>query len=100
MAATDIPMLFLDRNLSIKRYTSPVGQIFNVKLHDYGRPIGDLTHNLLYDDLEKDSLQVLHDLSPIERAVKLRDGTKYIVRIRPYRTVEDRIDGVVLTFVR
>ncbi len=100
MAATDIPMLFLDRNLSIKRYTSPVRELFNVKLHDYGRPIGDLTHNLLYDDLEKDALQVLHDLSPIERPVKLRDGTKYIVRIRPYRTTEDKIDGVVVTFVR
>jgi two-component system CheB/CheR fusion protein len=100
MTATDIPMLFLDRNLSIKRYTSPVRELFNVKQHDYGRPIGDLTHNLLYDDLEKDALQVLHDLSPIERPVKLRDGTKYIVRIRPYRTTEDKIDGVVVTFVR
>ena len=100
MAATDIPMLFLDRNLSIKRYTAPVRELFNVKQHDHGRPIGDLTHNLLYDDLEKDALQVLHDLAPIERAATLRDGTKYTVRIRPYRTAEDRIDGVVVTFVR
>ena len=44
MAATDIPMLFLDRGLSIKRYTAPLRQIFNVKSHDHGRPIGDLTH--------------------------------------------------------
>ena len=62
MAATDIPMLFLDRNLCIKRYTAPLRQIFNVKKHDLGRPIGDLTHNLLYDDLEKDAARVLVDL--------------------------------------
>ena len=48
MAATDIPMLFLDRGLCIKRYTAPLRQLFNVKSHDHGRPIGDLTHNLQY----------------------------------------------------
>jgi two-component system CheB/CheR fusion protein len=100
MAATDIPMLFLDRGLSIKRYTAPLRDLFNVKQHDYGRPIGDLTHNLVYDDLEKDASRVLNDLAPIERSVKSREGTKYQVRIRPYRTAEDKIDGVVITFVR
>jgi two-component system CheB/CheR fusion protein len=100
MAATDIPMLFLDRNLTIKRYTAPLRELFNVKPHDYGRPIGDLTHNLIYDDLQKDASRVLTDLSPIERSVKSREGAKVQVRIRPYRTAEDKIDGVVVTFVR
>jgi len=100
MAATDIPMLFLDRTLTIKRYTAPLRELFNVKQHDYGRPIGDLTHNLAYDDLEKDASRVLADLSPIERTVRSRDGTKLTVRIRPYRTAEDKIDGVVVTFMR
>jgi two-component system CheB/CheR fusion protein len=100
MAATDIPMLFLDRSLSIKRYTAPLRDVFNVKQHDYGRPIGDLTHNLVYDDLEKDASRVLNDLTPIERTVKSREGTKFVVRIRPYRTAEDKIDGVVVTFMR
>lgn len=100
MAATDIPMLFLDRGLCIKRYTAPLRQLFNVKSHDFGRPIGDLTHNLQYDDLEKDVLKVLDDLIPIERPVKTREGNPLVVRIRPYRTAEDKIDGVVVTFVR
>ena len=100
MAATDIPMLFLDRNLGIKRYTSPLRQIFNVKSHDQGRPIGDLTHNMEYHDLERDAARVLHDLVPAERQVKLRTGETLIIRIRPYRTAEDKIDGVVITFVK
>ena len=100
MSATDIPMLFLDRNLSIKRYTAPLRQIFNVKSHDNGRPISDLTHNMDYPDLAKDAAQVLVDLTPIERTVRFQDGNPVAVRIRPYRTAEDRIDGVVVTFVK
>jgi two-component system, chemotaxis family, CheB/CheR fusion protein len=100
MAATDIPMLFLDRNLGIKRYTAPLRQIFNVKPHDHGRPIGDLTHNMEYQDLERDAARVLHELVPIERQVILRTGESLMVRIRTYRTAEDKIDGVVVTFVK
>ena len=100
MAATDIPMLFLDRGLCIKRYTAPLRQLFNVKSHDHGRPIGDLTHNLQYETLEKDVLKVLDDLVPIEKPVVTREGQPLVVRIRPYRTAEDKIDGVVVTFVR
>jgi two-component system, chemotaxis family, CheB/CheR fusion protein len=100
MAATDIPMLFLDRNLGIKRYTAPLRQIFNIKTHDHGRPIADLTHNMEYHDLEPDAARVLHELAPLERQVKLRTGESLVVRIRPYRTAEDRIDGVVVTFVK
>ncbi len=99
MAATDIPMLFLDRSLAIKRYTSPLRHIFNVKSHDYGRPIGDLTHNMEYQDLERDAARVLQDLSPIERQVRLRTGERLVVRLRPYRTADEKIDGVVVTFV-
>lgn len=100
MAATDIPMLFLDRGLCIKRYTAPLRQLFNVKSHDHGRPIGDLTHNLQYESLSQDVLKVLNDLVPVERPVQTREGEKLVVRIRPYRTAEDKIDGVVVTFVR
>jgi two-component system, chemotaxis family, CheB/CheR fusion protein len=93
-------MLFLDRNLGIKRYTAPLRQIFNVKSHDQGRPIGDLTHNMEYQDLESDAARVLRDLAPAERQIKLRTGESLMARIRPYRTAEDKIDGVVVTFVR
>jgi two-component system CheB/CheR fusion protein len=99
MSATDIPMLFLDRNLAIKRYTAPLRQIFNIKSHDHGRPIGDLTHNMEYQDLEQDAARVLQALAPIERKIRLRTGERLVVRIRPYRTAEDKIDGVVVTFV-
>jgi two-component system CheB/CheR fusion protein len=100
MLATDIPMLFLDRNLCIKRFTAPLRQIFNVKKHDIGRPIGDLTNNVLYDDLGKDAAGVLVDLAPVERVVTSREGHTLTVRIRPYRTSDDKIDGAVLTFVK
>jgi two-component system, chemotaxis family, CheB/CheR fusion protein len=100
MAATEMPTLFLDRNLCIKRYTAPLQQIFNVKQHDLGRPIGDLTHNILYSDLEQDAGRVLVDLAPAERLVDVRDGSKLLVRIRPYRTADDKIDGVVVTFAK
>jgi two-component system, chemotaxis family, CheB/CheR fusion protein len=100
MSATDIPMLFLDRNLGIKRYTAPLRQIFNVKSHDHGRPIGDLTHSMEYQDLERDAARVLHELLPVDRQIVLRTGESLIVRIRPYRTAEDKIDGVVITFVK
>jgi two-component system CheB/CheR fusion protein len=99
MAATDFPMLFLDRKLCIKRYTAALGQIFNVKKQDQGRPIADLTHNLAYDDLDKDAARVLEDLAPLERRIESRDGKRLTVRLRPYRTTEDKIDGVVVTFV-
>lgn len=101
MAATDIPMLFLDRQLGIKRYTSAMRHIFNVKEHDYGRPIGDLTHTLLYEGLQADASRVLTDLLPFEKTVEIRGtGDLLVVRIRPYRTTDDKIDGVVVTFVR
>jgi two-component system CheB/CheR fusion protein len=99
VAATDVPMLFLDKHLCIKRYTPPLLDIFKLKAHDQGRPIGDLTHTLVYDDLEKDARRVLNDLTPIERPVRTRDGEDVVVRIRPYRTAEDKIDGVVVTFI-
>jgi two-component system CheB/CheR fusion protein len=93
-------MLFLDRGLCIKRYTAPLRQLFNVKSHDLGRPIGDLTHNLHYDSLEQDVLKVLDDLVPVEKPVTTREGQPLIIRVRPYRTAEDKIDAVVVTFVR
>ncbi len=100
IAASDVPMLFLDRSLCIKRYTPALLQIFNIKNHDHGRPIADLTHNLQYGDLGRDAARVLSDLTPIERSVEDRDGRPWLVRMRPYRTGEDKIEGVVLTLVK
>ena len=62
-------------------------------------PIADLTHVLQYDDLVGDARGVLRDLAPVERQVQTRDERWLTVRMRPYRTVEDKIDGVVVTLM-
>jgi two-component system CheB/CheR fusion protein len=66
---------------------------------DEGRPITDFAHQLEYDGLIKDARAVLADLAPIRCEVKSRNGKWYDMRLRPYRTIEDKIDGVVITFV-
>jgi len=99
LAATDIATLFLDRDLRIMRFTPQLGELFNVRLTDRGRPISDLTHNLGYDDMEPDARRVLESLVPVERKVGDAEDRWFLARLRPYRTSEDRIDGVVLTFV-
>lgn len=98
-AATEIGTLFLDSNMRIKMFTSPVAELFNVTRHDIGRAITDFTHQLNYDGIQQDAAKVLKDLIPIEREVGSRNGQRYAMRLRPYRTVEDRIDGTVVTFV-
>ncbi|CCM79439.1 chemotaxis protein CheB [Rhizobium mesoamericanum] len=98
-AATEIGTLFLDPEMRIKMFTAPVAELFNITRHDIGRAITDFTHQLDYDDIETDARTVLKDLIPIEREVLSRRGQRFSMRLRPYRTVEDRIDGTVVTFV-
>ncbi|GAA3065185.1 hypothetical protein GCM10010520_11220 [Rhizobium viscosum] len=99
MAATDFGTLFLDPSLRIKRFTPRLMELFNITTSDEGRPITDFTHQLDYDGLADHARAVLKDLVPIEHEVESRGGRWYLVRIRPYRTVDDKIDGVVATFV-
>ena len=99
MAATDIGTLFLDRELRIQRYTPRIETLFNVQPSDTGRPIGDFTHQMEYPDLEADARSVLDDLTSVEREVATDEDEWFLVRHHPYRTVDDRIDGVVITFV-
>ncbi len=99
MASTDIATLFLDRELRILRFTPKLGDLFNVRVTDRGRPISDLTHRLGYPGLQRDAEAVLSSLMPIEREVQDNDGRWYLTRVLPYRSTEDRIEGVVLTFV-
>jgi len=98
-AATEIGTLFLDAEMRIKMFTSPVAELFNITRHDIGRAISDFTHQLNYDNIQEDTSKVLKDLIPIEREVGSRRSQRYAMRLRPYRTVEDRIDGTVVTFV-
>jgi two-component system CheB/CheR fusion protein len=99
MAATDFGTLFLDAGLRIKRYTERVTELFSITTMDEGRPITDFTHQLDYADLVADARNVLANLAPIRREICSRNGRWYDVRLRPYRTVDNRIDGVVITFV-
>ncbi|HVS66514.1 MAG TPA: chemotaxis protein CheB [Thermoanaerobaculia bacterium] len=98
IANTEIGTLFLDRELRIQRYSPKVSQLFAVIADDRGRPIGDFTHSLEYRELLSDCHRVLHELAVVEREVRSDDRRWFSLRLRPYRTVEDRIDGVVLTF--
>lgn len=99
VAATEIGTLFLDSGLRIKRFTDRITDLFSITLTDEGRPITDFAHQLEYEHLAKDARAVLADLAPIRREIRSRNGRWYDMRVRPYRTVDDRIDGVVLTFV-
>ncbi|WP_380879962.1 CheR family methyltransferase [Sphingomonas sp. DBB INV C78] len=97
--ATEIGTLFLDPELRIKMLTPAVEKLFSVTDSDIGRPITDFTHKLVYDGVEHDARQVLKNLAPLEGEVETKDGRWLVMRLRPYRTVEDRIDGVVVSFV-
>ncbi|HEX6599259.1 MAG TPA: CheR family methyltransferase, partial [Gemmatimonadaceae bacterium] len=99
LSSTDIATLFLDRTLRILRFTPRVGEIFNVRPVDRGRPLSDLTHRLGYDELQSDAETVLRTLVPVEREVRDERGGWFMTRVLPYRTTDDRIGGIVLTFV-
>lgn len=99
IAATDIGTLFLDPKMRIRMFTPRVARLFNITEADIGRTISDFTHQLNYGALADDAKRVLSDLAPLEREVEGRDGRWHVMRIRPYRTIDNRIDGVVVTFI-
>ena len=98
MASTEIGTIFLDRQLRIKRFTPRVQELFNVLPTDLGRPLSDLTHKLSYGALTDDADRVLREGHSSEREVSSTEHW-FLCRILPYRTMDGRIDGVVLTFV-
>ena len=97
--ATDVATLFLDREGRIKRFTPKVEALFNILASDIGRPLTHLTHKLGQGDFIDDAQNVLRTLVPVEREIQTDGGVWHLLRLHPYRTAEDRIDGVVLTFV-
>ena len=99
MTSTDIGVLFLDRDANIKRFTERAKDLFNVIASDVGRPFAHLTHRLDTQSLPADVEHVLATLRPLEREVRAIDGRRYFARILPYRSLEDRIEGVVMTFL-
>jgi two-component system CheB/CheR fusion protein len=96
--SANVGTIFLDRSFSIRLFTPAVLDIFNLKSSDYGRPFTDITNKLQYDGLLSDAEVVLEKLLPVEREVTTIDGSTYLMRLLPYRTEDDKINGVVITF--
>ncbi len=97
--ATDIATVFLDASLWIRLFTPATTRMFNLIATDRGRPIGDIVTKFSDDDLVREAQQLLRDLTPREKEVRTEEGRWYSRRIIPYRTLDNRIDGVVITFV-
>ncbi len=96
--STRIGTIFLDNHLCIKRFTSEATRIFNLIPTDIGRPMHDIRSNLQYDDIERDCQVVLDNLQTKELEIPSRNGSWYLMRMIPYRTSENLVEGVVLTF--
>jgi len=97
--STDIATLFLDKDLNIRRYTNEATKIFKLIKTDIGRPFTDQVSDLIYPELVTDALEVLRTLMFIEKQIPTKDGRWFSIRIMPYRTYDNRIDGLVITFV-
>lgn len=97
LSSTNVPTVFLDTDLNIKRYTPQAAAQFNFRESDIGRPLKDITHHLGYPALLDDALSVLDRLATVEREVDSDAGQTFIVRMLPYRTTQNVIDGVVIT---
>jgi chemotaxis methyl-accepting protein methylase len=96
--STDIATLFLDNELNVRRFTPQVTKIIKLIPADAGRPITDLASELRYPELADNAREVLRTLAAAEKPIGARNGRWFTVRIMPYRTLDDRIDGVVITF--
>ncbi|MGT2477285.1 CheR family methyltransferase [Paraburkholderia terrae] len=99
IASTRIATIFVDRQMHIKRFTEPAVGIFKLIATDVGRPLLDLTHRLNYPELAADATAAFEALTTTEREVSTSDGEWFIARLLPYRTLDDRIDGAVLTLI-
>jgi two-component system CheB/CheR fusion protein len=97
--ATEAAALFLDTGLRIRMFTLQVANIFSITAADEGRAITEFTQRLVDVDVEREAAKVLRNLTPVEKEVATTDGRRLMLCLRPYRTVDDGIDGVVATFV-
>jgi chemotaxis methyl-accepting protein methylase/PAS domain-containing protein len=96
--STDIATVFLDNDLNVRRFTTQATKIIKLIPGDVGRPITDLASDLRYPELTEDAREVLETLASVEKTISAKDARWFTVRIMPYRTLDDRIDGVVITF--
>ena len=99
LASTGVGTIFVDLRQIIKRYTPAMNKIIKLIKSDVGRPVGDIVTNLInYNSLSEDIQSVLDTLIPIEKQVQIPHNVWLLMRIMPYRTLENVIDGAVITF--
>jgi two-component system CheB/CheR fusion protein len=97
--SSEIATVFLDNNFHIKRFTPAATRVFNLIASDLGRPLAHIRSNLRFESVEQEVKEVIDRLTPRENEVQSNDGKYYVMRIIPYRTLDNFIDGAVLTFV-
>lgn len=97
--STGIATVFLDNDMNVKRYTEEAKVLFSLRPTDVGRPLAELRGTLEYPDLVTDCMTVQRTLNLKETELASADGNDYLMRIVPYRTKENVIDGLVMTFV-
>jgi two-component system CheB/CheR fusion protein len=96
--STEIVTVFLDNDLRVRRFTSGANKLFKLIPGDVGRPLSDIVSDLLYPGMIDEAREVLRTLAFSEKQIAATDGRWFTVRIMPYRTMEDVIVGVVITF--
>jgi two-component system CheB/CheR fusion protein len=99
LASTEIGTVFLDSSFCIRKFTKAIGQTFNLREQDIGRPLSDISSSLQFPDLLREIRAVLDSGEQRSREVRNREGTWFLMRIHPYRTDRGVVDGVVATFV-
>ncbi|MEQ8196618.1 MAG: PAS domain-containing protein, partial [Clostridiaceae bacterium] len=99
MNSMKIAAIFLDNNLCIKFFTSEMTEISRLISSDVGRPFTDIASDLIYPELTEDVAKVMESLVLVEKHVISNNGSWYNIRILPYRKLDDKIDGVVITYV-
>jgi len=97
--STDIATLFLDKDLNVRRFTDKITRIIHLRESDIGRPLSDLANTLNYPQLHADAQETLRTLAISEKQISTTDGHWFTVRIMPYRTVANVIQGAVITLV-
>ncbi|MBL8472837.1 MAG: EAL domain-containing protein [Rhodocyclaceae bacterium] len=98
LTSTEIATIFLDAECRVRRYTPPATRMFALIEADLGRPIGDVAQRFRNGVMTDLCRQVLSSLKPFQEEVRGNDGNHFLLRILPYRTTDNRIDGVVITF--
>ena len=99
LSSIHIPILMLEDDLKIRRFTPTAAALFNLIPGDVGRPLSDINHRLAVDDLEARILNVIDTLEQTSQEIQSQEGHWYDLRIRPYRTLDNRIDGAVVVLV-